>query len=154
MPSSIVHPDVADPSDAPVTEDPVLEASRRVVLIDPRPDRRALMALLVEQCPGLRMVGMAANLEQAETEIREYGAHVAIVEIQMPVEEGLRTIQALHDEFPDLRIVVCSFHDDAATREAALTHGADAYLNKPLSARDLFDLAIGPHPDLVGSATP
>jgi DNA-binding response OmpR family regulator len=49
----------------------------------------------------------------------------------------LDTISALRDDFPDLAIIVCSFHADTTTRRAALDRGADAYLAKPLSLRDL-----------------
>jgi DNA-binding NarL/FixJ family response regulator len=139
---------------APPAERSQADPVRRVVLIDSRPERRAIMGMLVDQCPGLITVGVAADLVGAETQIREQRVDVAIVEIQMPVAEGLATIRALREQFPQLRIVVCSFHDDAATRQAAQMHGADAYLSKPLSARDLFALTVDPDPCLVGSTTP
>ncbi|HLI56557.1 MAG TPA: response regulator transcription factor [Actinomycetota bacterium] len=151
---SISHPETADILTVPSTEGSDPDPVRRVVLIDSRPERRAVMGVLVDQCPGLIMVGVAADLDGAATRIREQRADVAIVEIQMPVAEGLATIGALREQFPHLRIVVCSFHDDAATRQAAEVHGADAYLRKPLSARDLFALTVDPHAPLVGSTTP
>lgn len=147
------HPEPPDPTNGPQTGHVDPEPARRVVLIDPRPERRALMGLLVEQCPGLSMVGVAADLGEAEAQVREQRADVAIIEIQMPVADGLAAIAALREQFPDLRIAVCSFHDDAPTREAARSQGADAYLSKPLSPRELFALAVGPRP-LVGTPTP
>jgi len=150
---SVSSPEATELVPVPPVEHPD-PALRRVVLIDPRPERRALMGLLVAQCPGLSVAGMAADLGEAETQIREKQADIAIVEIQMPVADGLAAIAALRAQFPDLRIAVCSFHDEAATREAARAQGADAYLSKPLSPRDLFAIAAGPHPALAGSPTP
>lgn len=109
----------------------------RVVLIDPRHDRRAVMRLFLGQCTNVVTVGDAASLSAAETEIREGFADVVVLEIQMPVPEGLATIEALHQHFPNLHIVVCTFHDDAGTKAAATAAGADGYVMKPFSARDL-----------------
>ena len=120
-------------------------ASGRVVLVDPREERRALMGVLVGQSPGLTVVGTAGTLSQAIDTIRAEGAGAAVVEIQMPVPEGLEAVAGLRREFPDLRIVVCSFHDEAATREAARSQGADSYLTKPVTARDLRDVVEVEH---------
>ena len=117
---------------------------RRVVLIDPRHERRAITNLIVQQCRPLTVVGLAGSLGEAESQIRAEHAHAALVEIQMPVTQGLATINALRNQFPDLRIVVCSFHSDSATRDAARTHGADSYLTKPLQIEDLVHVLVGP----------
>jgi len=124
--------------------DPDFTPSRRVVVIDPRDERRALTARMVERCPPLNVVGLASNLNEAEPQIRAERADVVILEIQMPVTQGLATISALREQFPDLRIVVCSFHDDAATRESARMRGADGYLTKPIQIDDLLGLIFVP----------
>ncbi|MHB8464050.1 MAG: response regulator transcription factor [Acidimicrobiales bacterium] len=126
--------------------------ARRVVLIDAREERRAITSKLVERCPGLAVVGLAASLVEAEAQIREEHADVALVEIQMPVPQGLETIGALRAGFPELRILVCSFHNDAATRDAAKTRGADGYLTKPLELDQLLALTIGPRPPSGGDS--
>jgi two-component system response regulator YesN len=115
-----------------------------VVLIDPREERRAITSLLVERSPWLTVVGLAGSLREAESQVRAEHADIALVEIQMPVTEGLATISALRDQFHELRIVVCSFHRDAATREDSRVHGADGYLTKPLDIAELLALAVGP----------
>jgi DNA-binding NarL/FixJ family response regulator len=124
----------------------------RVVVIDPREERRAITNLYVERCRPLTVVGSAGNLGEAQTQIRTEHADVALVEIQMPVTEGLATIGALRDQFPDLRIVVCSFHNDSATREAARQHGADGYLTKPLQTDDLLVLVEAPRSPSIADA--
>lgn len=68
-----------------------------------------------------------------------------LIEIQLPVTQGLDTISSLRYDYPALRIIVCSFHCDQATKSAALARGADAYLLKPLSPRHLRPLLRSPH---------
>jgi CheY-like chemotaxis protein len=110
----------------------------RVLLVDNRPERRELMRHLVAgtglAAPEVIEAGTAddasALLDRDETD-------VAIVEIQMPVAVGLEAIATLRSHSPGLRIVVCSFHADPATKAQAAAHGADAYLDKPVSSLSL-----------------
>ena len=87
---------------------------------------------------------MTGSLAEAVTQICAEHADAVLVEIQMPVTLGLATIGALRERFPDLRIIVCSFHNDSATRQAARMHGADGYLAKPLDRASLVRLVVDP----------
>jgi DNA-binding NarL/FixJ family response regulator len=119
-------------------------AVRHVVLLDPRDERRAITALLVDRSPLLSVVGSVGTLAEAGTRIRTGQAEVVLMEIQMPVAAGLDAVGALRHQFPDLSIVVCSFHDDPATRAAARSQGADDYLSKPLQIDDLLTFVADP----------
>ena len=113
----------------------------RVVMVDDRHDRRQLMSYVVEQAgDDVTVVGHADGPVSAVEAVGRLKANAVVIEIQLPVTQGLDTISALRDDFPDLRIVVCSFHHDATTKRAALARGADAYLVKPISPRDLHQL--------------
>jgi DNA-binding NarL/FixJ family response regulator len=116
---------------------PGLDFEVRVVVIDGRPDRRQLMSYVVEQADHVTVVGYADGPVSALEAVDRLGANAVVLEIQLPVAQGLDTISALRDDFPALAIIVCSFHADATTRREALARGADAYLLKPLSLRDL-----------------
>lgn len=146
---------LASVRDGAAVGDAVAQTVRRIVLIDPRPERRAITSSVVERSAALTVVGLAAGFADAEALIRSELADAAVVEIQMPVAEGLATIAAVRDAFPELRVVVCSFRDDVATREAARALGADGYLNKPLEVLALLDLVASSAPFGTGSrATP
>lgn len=88
------------------------------------------------------VVGYAEDPTGAVDAVNRLDADAAVVEIQLPVERGLEAVTALRRACPDLRIVVCTFHDDADTRLAALAAGADGYLVKPLSPRDIYPLLL------------
>lgn len=123
--------------DRPVT-DVVLDAPHRVVLLDVRAERRKVMRAIVEQTVGVgTVVAEAATAEEAVAAVERDLADVAVVEIQLPVVDGLAAIAALRQGHRALRIVVCSFHREAATRQQAQEAGADCYLTKPISGRDL-----------------
>ncbi len=120
----------------------------QAVVIDARPERRQLVRHLVASTGLVAMeIGEAADTAEAVELLRLQDRDVAVVEIQMPVSHGLETIAALRSLSSGLRIVVCSFHIDPAVKEQALAEGADAYLDKPISAFSLKALLRGFFPD-------
>lgn len=106
----------------------------RVVVVDSRPERRQMVRHLVESAGGAPDVREASSPAEAVDLIDRDGRDVAVVEIQMPVDQGMETITALRGWSSGLRIVVCSFRHDEAIKEQALARGADAYLDKPVSS--------------------
>lgn len=135
--------------------EPTAAQPLRVMVVDARPERRELMRHLVEGTelaePDVAEAGSGAEavelLDRADRDI-------AVVEIQMPVTQGLETIAALRHRSAALRIIVCSFRGDAATKARAQDVGADKYLDKPVSSallrsvfREFFPEArTGPDP--------
>ena len=116
----------------------VLERRPRVLLVDPRAERRALMRMIVETGRrGGTVVAEAATSTAAVQALDRSEIDCAVVEIQMPVAEGLATIAALRAGHPSVVIVVCSFHATSPTRRQAIAAGADGYLAKPVSPPDL-----------------
>ena len=107
-------------------------------MIDGRHDRGQLMGQVVEQSGiDLTVVGYADSSVTAVEAVGRLRPNAVVLEIQLPVTQGLETVSELRDAFPDLAIIVCSFHAGAATKQAALARGATAYLVKPFSLRDL-----------------
>ncbi|MHB1927936.1 MAG: response regulator [Acidimicrobiales bacterium] len=112
-----------------------------VLLVDDRAERRALMRMVLGTVPPpgrtAVVVTEAAGVAAAEREVLTGPVDAAVVEVQ-PVPVGLAAIEALRAASPSLVIVVCSFHLDPATQLQASLAGADAYLGKPVSRRDLL----------------
>jgi DNA-binding NarL/FixJ family response regulator len=98
-------------------------------------------------------VGEAGSSAEAVDLLDRSDRDVAVVEIQMPVPEGLETIAALRRRSSDLRIVVCSFQCDAATKEQALAQGADTYVDKPVNAEALAAVLRRLFPEESGAGT-
>ena len=81
------------------------------------------MSYVIEQAgDDVSVVGYADGPVSAVDAVGRLNANVVVLEIQLPVTQGLDTISALRDDFPALRIVVCSFHQDAS--HETVRHGA------------------------------
>jgi DNA-binding NarL/FixJ family response regulator len=121
-----------------VSDPPSTTLVPRVVLVDVRAERRQLMRHVVEGGEtGAIVVAEADSESAALLLVEQQHADAVVLDIQMPVEQGLQAIAALRNRFSRLAIVVCSFHLDGKTRERALAQGADVYLAKPISPREL-----------------
>jgi DNA-binding NarL/FixJ family response regulator len=121
-----------------VSDPPAMTLVPRVVLVDVRAERRQLMRHVVESGEtGALVVAEADSESAALLVVEQQHADAVVLDIQMPVQQGLETIAALRNRFSRLAIVVCSFHLDSGTRELALAQGADVYLAKPISPREL-----------------
>jgi DNA-binding NarL/FixJ family response regulator len=108
-------------------------ADVRVIAVDTRSERRHLMRLLLERSFQPAEIAEAESQAAAVDLVERLHPELVVVEIQMPLEEGLDTISALKRLSPAPRVVVCSFLRDPATVRRALDRGADAYLTKPVS---------------------
>ena len=126
----------------------------RVLVIDSRSERRELMRYVIQLISTpVTVVGFAEDPDGAVAAVERLRPDVALVEIQLPVTRGLATIAALRGCSPTLRIIVCSFHHEALTRQQAADAGADAYLVKPVSPRDLDALLRLPEPGTVAAGS-
>jgi DNA-binding NarL/FixJ family response regulator len=103
------------------------------------------MLRLLEHCFDPAQIAEADSPAAAIELVGRCRPDVVVVEIQMPVEVGLDTIDGLGRMSPRPRIVVCSFRQDAATVAAALDRGADAYVAKPTGTTELrAAMAVAP----------
>jgi CheY-like chemotaxis protein len=117
----------------------------RVVAVDTRGERRRVMRQLLEVSFRPGEIAEADSQAVAIELVERCHPDLVVLEIQMPLDEGLDTIAALRLMSPRPRIVVCSFHRDPATIQSAYDRGADAYVTKPASAEQLR-AALGPLP--------
>lgn len=115
----------------------------RVVLVDARDDRRQLMRNVVGGDDAkVILVGEADSTATALAVVAEQQADVVILDVQMPLTEGLVTITDLRQRHPKLGIIVCSFDLDQVTVQRALDQGADMCLAKPVGRMDVLS-ALG-----------
>jgi DNA-binding NarL/FixJ family response regulator len=111
----------------------------RIVLVDPRPERRAVLRTVIEHADvGATVVGEAENAADAKHELEQHAADLVIIDLHPPVDDCLTTIAALRAWFPAVVILVCSFDPAETMGKRALASGADAYLLKPVTAREVM----------------
>jgi DNA-binding NarL/FixJ family response regulator len=112
----------------------------RVVLVDSRDNRRELMRLVVKGNDAKAVLVGEADTEATALDVveREH-ADAVVLDVQMPVPDGLAVIVALRQRYPELGIVVCSFDLDPGTVQQVLEAGASVCLAKPVNRTDIHN---------------
>lgn len=102
----------------------------RVLLADDTPDIRALLRLVLSRQDDFEVVAEAADGSEAIDMAREYRPDVVLLDLAMPVMDGLEAIPGVRAAVPDCKIIVLSgFNADQMAAEA-MSAGADAYIEK------------------------
>ncbi|WP_051945324.1 response regulator transcription factor [Streptacidiphilus rugosus] len=129
------HPDAGPDSGA----EPDKGAAPLTVLIaDDQPLVRRGLALILSPAPGVRVVAEAANGEQAVELARLHRPSVVVMDIRMPVLDGVQATERLARELPDCRVLALSTFDMDEYVVAALRAGAAGFLPKDVSPEDLL----------------
>jgi len=112
-------------------------APLRVVVADDQAIVRDGLVLLLNGLPDIEVVGSAANGEQALAVVAEHQPDAILLDLHMPVLDGIETTRRLAAEHPGVAIVVLTTYvDDTSVREA-LRAGARSYLTKDADRTDI-----------------
>ena len=102
----------------------------RVLIVDDHPVVRLGIRQMIAAEPSLEVSGEAESVESALHACRTTEFDLAIVDLSLGSTSGLELIKQLHEEHPQLPILVLSMHDEALFAQRALRAGARGYLQK------------------------
>jgi DNA-binding NarL/FixJ family response regulator len=107
------------------------------VLCDDAPGVLQLTELILESEPGIEVVATAANGLEAVERCRELQPDVLVLDISMPVMDGLTALPLVREASPETRVLVFSAFDSPEMRERADADGAAGYLRKGAAPAEL-----------------
>ena len=84
----------------------------RVILADDQPLVRAGLRMLIDQTPDIDVAGEAGTGAEAVQLVRDSGADVVVMDIRMPVMDGIEATQMITANGTDARVLVLSTFDD------------------------------------------
>jgi DNA-binding NarL/FixJ family response regulator len=105
-------------------------APLRIVIADDQASVREGLVLLLGGLPGIEVVGAAADGEQALALVAEHKPDAILLDLHMPVLDGIGATRRLAAEHPEVAIVVLTTFADDSTVLDALHAGARSYLTK------------------------
>ncbi|MFJ8043503.1 response regulator [Kitasatospora sp. NPDC096147] len=111
----------------------------KVLIADDQPLVRRGLALILSPDPAFRVVGEAENGEQAVARAAELRPDVVVMDIRMPVLDGVEATERLARTLPGVRVLALSTFDMDDYVVAALRAGAYGFLPKDVSPEDLAD---------------
>jgi len=109
----------------------------RILAVDDHAILREGLRALIDIEPDMSLVAQASNGQEALAQFRSHRPEVTLMDIQMPILDGIEAITAIRSEFPNARIIVLTTFADDVLAQRALKAGASAYVLKGLLRKDL-----------------
>lgn len=110
----------------------------RVVIADDEPLIRAGIRMILTSDPEIEVVAEATNGREAIERVRAHAAEVVLLDIQMPVLDGLSALPELRRAAPSTRVIVLTTFGERENVLRALEHGGAGFLLKDTAPAELI----------------
>ena len=113
-----------------------------VLIVDDDPHYSELLALLFDDDRRLTVAGCARNGREAVELVLSCAPDVVLMDVNMPVADGLQAARELHVLRPELPVVLISAATGPDDRRRASRTGAHAFLSKELGPEALIEAVL------------
>jgi two-component system, NarL family, response regulator LiaR len=110
----------------------------RVLLVDDHSVVRSGLAAVLMSVDDMELVGEAGDGEEAIARCEQLKPDVVLMDIMMPVMDGLKAARAITERWPQTRIIMLTSFKAKELLEGAVQAGAAGYLLKNVSADELL----------------
>lgn len=104
--------------------------ARGVVIVDDVKDLRTLVGMAFRRDGRLQVLATAADGQEGLDAVRQHRPDVVLMDVSMPVMDGITATRKLKEEFPELPVVILTGYGDDRLQQEALQAGADAFFDK------------------------
>ena len=111
----------------------------RVVLVDDHLQIHRIVQTILGATSDIKLVGQGANGQEAIALCEQYQPDIVLMDVVMPVIDGIEATKVLHERLPMMKILVLSSFQDHESVYAMLRNGAVGYLVKSSLAQDLAE---------------
>jgi DNA-binding NarL/FixJ family response regulator len=111
-----------------------------ILTVDDHPLIRDGLAAVIAREPDMRVVAEADDGEQALEQYRAHQPSIVLMDLRMPVMDGVEAIQAIRGEFPGARIIALTTYEGDEDIYQALAAGASGYLLKDMLRTELVEV--------------
>ena len=108
----------------------------RILLVDDHRVVRSGLRQMLELEEDIRVVGEAANSEEALQMINIVSPDIILMDIKMPGMDGVRLTKEIKERLTSCKIIMFTLHGDYLTQ--AIEAGATGYLLKDIKREDLL----------------
>ncbi len=102
----------------------------RIILADDHEMLRTGLKSLLNQDSFCHVVGQAKDGEELMSRLRKIKCDLVVLDLSMPHMDGMTALEAIHDKYPKIKILVLTMQKDLEHFKHALSYGANGYLLK------------------------
>lgn len=111
----------------------------RIVVVDDNQPYRKIIIGFLQAKPNLQVVAEAEDGLAAIQAVEKHRPDVVLMDIGMPVLDGIDATWIITSKYPEIRVIVLSMHDVENIFEAACKAGACWCLNKDCSPNEIIE---------------
>ncbi len=109
----------------------------KCMIVDDQPILREGLKSLLGTCEDIEVIAEAGNGAQALELLNQYLPDVVLMDIRMPVMNGVETTKAIKQQYPSVTVIILTTFDDDQYILDALRNGASGYLLKDMNIQQL-----------------
>ena len=109
----------------------------RILLVDDHSFIRRALKISLGDESSLEIIGEAENGQLAITQVESLQPDVVLMDIQMPLMDGVEATKQICDRFPDTKVLILTVDDTEDYVSQALKYGASGYILKNTSPEEL-----------------
>lgn len=102
----------------------------KIYIVEDHARMRELLRDWIDALPGLSVSGAADSAETALEELPKLDAALVLVDMSLPRMSGIELVAAVRAQWPDIRCLIMSGHNEPGYVERALAAGAQGYVLK------------------------
>ena len=110
----------------------------RILLVDDHDILRAGLRAILSAEADIEVVGEADDGSEAVTKAESLSPDVVLMDISMPVMDGLEATRRIHQSCPEVKVLVLTIHDNEEYLFQVLEAGGSGYLVKKSAATELI----------------
>ena len=109
----------------------------RILIADDFQETRRNTRLMIATLDNVEVVAIAANGQQAVEMTKEHRPDIVILDVNMPVMDGLTAFKHIVQAYPGTGCIIISAENNPATVSKAMSIGIQEYLVKPFLTEEL-----------------
>jgi DNA-binding NarL/FixJ family response regulator len=109
-----------------------------IVIFDDNPGRRESLRMLLESHSEFIVTGDFADCSNVKAQIEELRPDVVLMDIQMPLVDGLQGVRIIKEYFPNIHVIMQTVFEDDDKIFDAMRYGASGYILKKTDPRQII----------------
>lgn len=110
-----------------------------ILVVDDNDGTGEKIIKIIDMVDHFKVVGEAVDGVDALNKTRELKPDVILMDINMPIMNGLESTEEISKEFPNIVVIIMSVQDDTDYLKKAMLCGAKEYIFKPFTTDDLIN---------------
>jgi DNA-binding NarL/FixJ family response regulator len=111
-------------------------------IVDDSAEYREALVFYLSKLLDIEIQFEANNGIELIAQLKKHHPQVVLLDVEMPGMDGLKALKLLRDQYPSIKFVMLTLHEDEAIVNSFLAVGANAYLTKSVEPAEIYSAII------------